>query len=146
MSKTRILSLLLAIVMVLGMLPVNSLPVSAAEEALQILAEKTTICIYEQQQLTANADLSNGQGSWSTSDAAVVSVDNQGKIQGLKAGTANITLTVGTQTASVAITVQPLTNYRLKKTSGTVTFMDGIERLIGTASIAELYTDSTYAT
>ena len=87
MSKTRILSLLLAIVMVLGMLPVNSLPVSAAEEALQILAEKTTICIYEQQQLTANADLSNGQGSWSTSDAAVVSVDNQGKIQGLKAGT-----------------------------------------------------------
>lgn len=146
MSKTRILSLLLAIVMVLGMLPVNSLPVSAAEEALQILAEKTTICIYEQQQLTANADLSNGQGSWSTSDAAVVSVDNQGKIQGLKAGTANITLTVGTQTASVAITVQPLTNYRLKKTSGTVTFMDGIERLSGTASIAELYTDSTYAT
>ncbi len=133
--------------MIFQMMPLNILSVSAADEALQITAEKTTICIYEQQQLTANLDLSQHEAVWSSSDDTVVSVDNQGRIKGLQAGTATITLTVdGTQNASVAITVRPLTDYRLKKTSGTVTFTNGIERLSGTASIAELYTDSTFAT
>ena len=140
----RILGMLLAAVMILQMIPMNFLSVSAAED-LQIVAEKSTLTIYEEQQLAVSGAAS-GQAEWSSSNAGVVSVDAQGKIKGLKAGTATITVTAGTATDSVDITVRPLTDYRLKKTSGTVTFADGIERLSGTVSIAELYTDSSYGT
>ncbi|MBR5569402.1 MAG: glycoside hydrolase family 88 protein [Oscillospiraceae bacterium] len=141
----RILGLILAAVMVLQLMPINILSVSAAENQ-QIVAEKTTLTIYEEQKLSVSGTVL-GEAEWSSSDPGVVSVDAQGKIKGLKAGTATVTLSVnGAASDSIAITVSPLTNYRLKGTSGTVTFADGIERLSGKATIAELYANSSFGT
>ena len=123
----RMLGLLLTAIMVLQLVPINILTVSAAED-LRIVAEKTNLTIYEEQKLSVSGTVS-GEAEWSSSDPGVVSVDAQGKIKGLKAGTATVTLSVnGAAIDSIAITVSPLTNYRLKRTSGTVTFADGIER------------------
>ena len=47
----------------------------------------------------------------------------------------------GQQTEAASVEAAP---YRLKATSGTVTYTDGKECLAGTASIAELYTDDTF--
>ena len=145
----RILAIALIAVMIIELMPTGITSVSASNNNLQIVASKTTLNIYEEQVLTydSDQDFSQSQKVWSTSDDKVVSVNNEGKIKGLSAGTATITLTIdGGYSDSIDITVQPLTDYRLKKTLGTVTFADGIECLNGKASIAELYTDSTYGT
>ena len=145
----RILSIALVAMMIMEMLPLGEKKVTAADNSLKIVAAETTLNIYEEQLLTyeSEEDISQSQKAWSTSDDKVVSVSDEGKIKGLSTGTATITLTVdGTSSDSVDITVRPLTDYRLKGTSGTVTFSNGIECLKGTASIAELYTDSTFAT
>ena len=51
----RMLGMLLAAVMILQMIPMNFLSVSAAED-LQIVAEKSTLTIYEEQQLAAQRE------------------------------------------------------------------------------------------
>ena len=57
----------------------------------------------------APADATNKKVTWKSSDAAVASVDANGKVTGVKAGEATITVTTedGGKTATCKVTVQP---------------------------------------
>lgn len=145
----RISAVVLAAVMIVEMLSAGMTSVAASDINLSIIASKTTLTIYEELNLTyeCDKDVSASEISWNSSDKNVVSVSDEGKIKGLKAGAATITLTIdGTYNDSIEINVRPLTDYRLKSTSGTVTFSDGIECLGGTATFAMLYQDNNFGT
>ncbi|MDY4819468.1 MAG: Ig-like domain-containing protein [Bacilli bacterium] len=74
-----------------------------------------TMNVGESITLTATA---NGTVTWSSSDPTVASVDN-GTVTGVKAGTATITATVGTASATCEITVN---NVPSSSVSGDITF------------------------
>lgn len=68
-------------------------------------------------------DASNKSVTWSSSDAAIATVDEKGVVIGIKAGTATITATTadGNFTATCVVTVlQPVTGVRLDKTEVTL--------------------------
>ena len=76
--------------------------------------DRTSVTIKEGESVTLvatvkpeNAD--NKTISWSSSDAAVASVDNSGKVTGVKAGSATVTAKTedGEKTASCVVTVEP---------------------------------------
>ena len=73
-----------------------------------------TLTVGETQTLTATVAPDNAQDksvTWSSSDATVATVDQDGKVTAVKAGTATITVTTtdGGKTATCAVTVQAAT-------------------------------------
>jgi uncharacterized protein YjdB len=73
-----------------------------------------TLTVGETQTLTATVTPDNAQDksvTWSSSDATVATVDQDGKVTAVKAGTATITVTTtdGGKTATCAVTVQAAT-------------------------------------
>ena len=90
--------------------------------------DKTSVTLNttETYTLIANVDptdASNKSVTWSSSDAAIATVDDKGIVTGIKAGTATITVTTvdGNFTAACAVTVfQPVTGVRLDKTEVTL--------------------------
>ena len=84
--------------------PVSSVSVSGSG----VSNGKATIKKGASLQLTATVNPSNATDrtvTWSSSDAAVATVDKTGKVTGVKAGTATITATAGDKSASVQLTV-----------------------------------------
>ena len=72
-------------------------------------------------------DASNKSVTWSSSDAAIATVDENGVVTGIKAGTATITVTTvdGNFTATCAVAVlQPVTGISLDKMSVTLNTTD----------------------
>ncbi len=78
---------------------VNPLPVSGS------ILSPSTVCIGTSSLLSATVS----GGAWSTSDAAIASVDASGLVYGISSGTANISYTVtntcGTSVATAAVTI-----------------------------------------
>ena len=101
---------------------------TATQPVTGISLDKTSVTLNttETYTLIANVDptdASNKSVTWSSSDAAIATVDDKGIVTGIKAGTATITVTTvdGNFTAACAVTVfQPVTGVRLDKTEVTL--------------------------
>ena len=101
------------------------------------IKEATTIAIGSSETLTVNytpADANTGKEvTWSSSDATVATVDANGKVTGLKAGTATITATSKTKsaiTASCTVTIKAVSVTGVTITPATATVkVDGTTTL-----------------
>ncbi len=94
-----------------------------------VTLDKTTHTINVGEEFTLQANISpdnatNKNVTWSTSDAAIATVDDNGKITAKKAGTATITVTTEdgnyTATCTVTVTAIPVTSVTLDKTTHTI--------------------------
>lgn len=86
--------------------------VSVTTAVTGVTLDKTTanVTVGATTRLTATVAPSNATNkaiTWKSGDASIATVDNTGKITGVKAGTTNVTVTTtdGTKTATVAVTV-----------------------------------------
>ena len=104
----------------------------------------TTISVGGDETLTATvapANATNKAVTWSSSDNTVATVDATGKVTGIKAGTAGITVTTvdGSHTATCTVTVQAgtiaVSGISLNKTATTVS-VGGDETLMATVAPA----------
>ncbi|MDE5581590.1 MAG: leucine-rich repeat protein [Treponemataceae bacterium] len=83
---------------------VNPMPVDS------ITLNPTTLTLTrgETGKLTATVTPDNKTVTWSSSDASVATVDNDGTVTAVKVGTATITAQAGGKTATCAVTVNPI--------------------------------------
>ena len=123
--------------------------VTVLQKATSISLDKTTLSMTEGDEVTLKATVepanSTDPVSWSSSDTAVVTVDANGKVTAVKEGSATITATAGSVSATCEVTVAkriiPVASITLNKTR--VTLHPG-ETEILTATIApENATDNT---
>ena len=105
---------------------------TATQPVTGISLDKTSVTLNttDTYTLVANVDpidASNKSVTWNSSDTALATVDENGVVTGIKAGTATITVTTvdGDFAATCAVTVlQPVTGISLDKTSVTLNTTD----------------------
>lgn len=95
----KILVVLLAVIMVIGILPVH---VNAATVKLN----KTKATIYVGSSTTLKVSGSKSNVKWTTSNKKVATVTSKGKVTGKKAGTATITAKIGKKSYKCKVTVK----------------------------------------
>lgn len=85
---------------------------TTAQAVTGVSVDKTAVSVEEGQSATvkatiAPADATDKAGSWKSGNAQTATVDQNGKITGVKAGTVNVVYTThdGSKTAQVAVTV-----------------------------------------
>jgi uncharacterized protein YjdB len=114
--------------------------VSVPVTGVSIDKSETTVSVNGSERLNHTVEPSNATNknvAWSSNDASIVTVDNNGKITGIAAGTATITLTSedGGLTSSCLVTVTneaiPVTGLSLNKTAVTVS-INGTEQIAAT--------------
>lgn len=81
-------------------IPLESIAIEEQNVQLKINEEKQLTILYNPEDTTDDKT-----AVWSSSDESVVKVSEDGKITGLKVGTATITVTVGNKTATTEVTV-----------------------------------------
>ena len=81
-------------------IPLESIAIEEQNVQLKINEEKQLTILYNPEDTTDDKT-----AVWSSSDESVVKVSEDGKITGLKVGTATITVTVGDKTATTEVTV-----------------------------------------
>ena len=113
-----------------------------------IILDKTelTLTIGACEKLTATVlpeDVTDKTVTWSTSDAAIATVDNEGNVTAVAVGEATITATCGDKTATCEVTVNPILaeSITLDKTELTLT-IGATEKLTATL-LPEDVTDKT---
>ncbi len=94
----------------------------------------------------APSNATNRTVTWTSSDAAVATVDQTGKITAIAAGTATITATAGNQTATCVVTVNPASNPAItavKLTETELTLNPNDERTLTALVFGESTADKT---
>ena len=89
----RLLSLALAVVMMLALIPMNALP-AQAEGELTVTAYPKKVAVGQNAELTVTG--ATGELTYETSSAAIASVNSDGVVTGVHSGTATITVTDST--------------------------------------------------
>jgi uncharacterized protein YjdB len=116
--------------------------VSVPVTGVSIDKSETTVSVNGSERLNHTVEPSNATNknvTWSSNDASIVTVDNNGNITGIAAGSATITLTSedGGFTSSCVVTVIneaiPVTGLSLNKTAVTVS-VNGTEQLVATVA------------
>ena len=114
-----------------------------AATSIKVSPDAPTIRVGESVTLTATpVDASgnvvgvNGQIAWSSSAAAVATVDNTGKVTGVSAGTADITASIGQVSGSTRVTVLRPPVARVDITPASVTFTRSQTRQLNAAVFA----------
>lgn len=126
MKKKAFLSVILALTVAFGAMtfmggcdlispnPENpSGPSDVAVSSVSVTPSTKTITVNETLTLNASvlpANATNKTVTWTTSNASSVTVDQNGKIKGIAAGTATITATAGGKSGSCAVTVTSSSN------------------------------------
>lgn len=97
--------------------PLGSIALNKSELTLRKGTTETLEVAYDPEDTTDSKTV-----TWNSSDSTVATVDANGKVTALKAGTAEITATVGTKKASCDLTVEevPLTGIELNESSITL--------------------------
>ena len=108
---------------------------------------KTSITIKEgsSESLSATVSPSDAQNkavSWSSSNSSVATVDNSGRVTGVKAGSATITVTTsdGGKTATCSVTVEPVLVSSLTMASDPISLAENDNRQLS-AAVNENATD-----
>lgn len=92
----KILALFLAVLMAMSMLSVSMTAFAATKKVTKVTLDKTSASVVATQTITLKATVtpsnaSNKKINWSTSDKKIATVDSNGKVKGVKAGTVTIT-------------------------------------------------------
>ena len=115
-------------------------------ESITLDKSELTLAIGASEKLTATVlpeDVTDKTVTWSTSDAAIATVDNEGNVTAILVGEATITATCGDKTATCKVTVNPILaeSITLDKTELTLT-IGASEKLTATV-LPEDVTDKT---
>ena len=78
---------------------------STIQSSISLNKAAVTLDLLEETTLLATLQNLEGDIVWTSSDTSVVTVNSEGKIQGLKEGAATVTATCGDYSASCAVTV-----------------------------------------
>ena len=107
MKRNKMISFVLALIMVVGFLFVNQTEVNAASKKMALSAKKITLTVGQSKRLT----LSNAKKvKWTSSKKTVASVSSKGKVTGKKAGKAIITATASGKKFKCSVVVKKVTN------------------------------------
>ncbi len=115
-------------------------------ESIALDKTELTLTIGASEKLTATVlpeDVTDKTVTWSTSDASIATVDNEGKVTAVSIGVATITATCGDKSATCKVTVNPILadSITLDKTELTLT-IGASEKLTATV-LPEDVTDKT---
>ena len=115
-------------------------------ESISLDKTELTLTIGASEKLTATVlpeDVTDKTVTWSTSDASIATVDNEGKVTAVSIGVATITATCGDKSATCKVTVNPILadSITLDKTELTLT-IGASEKLTATV-LPEDVTDKT---
>ena len=115
-------------------------------ESITLDKTELTMTIGETEKLTATVrpeDVTDNTVTWSTSDASIATVDNEGNVKAISVGEATITATCGDKSATCKVTVNPILaeSITLDKTELSLT-IGASEKLTATV-LPEDVTDKT---